>query len=62
MTPIFTLALGAWITNDPVGQVLLVGAALAAAGVLVILVRGIDDLKVSAKLMADIASIVNRLG
>jgi beta-lactamase class A len=30
--------------------------------VLVILVRGIDDLKVSAKLMADIARVVNRLG
>ena len=39
MTPIFTIALGAWITDDPVGQLLLVGAALAAAGVLVILIR-----------------------
>ena len=29
--------------------------------VLVILVRGIDDLKVSAALMADIARIVNKL-
>jgi O-acetylserine/cysteine efflux transporter len=39
MTPIFTIALGAWITDDDVGQLLLLGAALAAAGVLVILVR-----------------------
>jgi len=39
MTPIFTIALGAWITDDPVGQLLLLGAALAAAGVLVILIR-----------------------
>jgi len=39
MTPIFTIALGAWITNDAVGQLLLLGAALAAAGVLVILIR-----------------------
>ncbi|HEU4652002.1 MAG TPA: DMT family transporter [Croceibacterium sp.] len=39
MTPIFTIALGAWITDDSVGQLLLLGAALAAAGVLVILVR-----------------------
>jgi len=39
MTPIFTIALGAWITDDPVGQLLLLGAGLAAAGVLVILIR-----------------------
>lgn len=39
MTPIFTIALGAWITDDPVGQLLLLGAGLAGAGVLVILVR-----------------------
>jgi O-acetylserine/cysteine efflux transporter len=39
MTPIFTIALGAWITDDPVGQWLVFGAALAGAGVLVILVR-----------------------
>jgi O-acetylserine/cysteine efflux transporter len=39
MTPIFTIALGAWITDDPVGQLLLLGATLAGAGVLVILVR-----------------------
>ena len=39
MTPIFTIAAGAAITGDAVGPALLIGAALAAAGVLVILVR-----------------------
>jgi O-acetylserine/cysteine efflux transporter len=39
MTPVFTIAFGAWITDDPVGQLLLLGAAIAGAGVLVILVR-----------------------
>ncbi len=39
MTPIFTIALGAFITHDHVGLQLLVGAAIAGAGVLVILVR-----------------------
>lgn len=39
MTPIFTIALGAIVTRDPVGPVLILGAAIAGAGVLVILVR-----------------------
>jgi O-acetylserine/cysteine efflux transporter len=39
MNPVFTIALGAWITGDSVGQLLLLGAAIAGAGVLVILVR-----------------------
>lgn len=39
MTPIFTIAAGAAITGDVVGPALLIGAALAGAGVLVILVR-----------------------
>ena len=39
MNPVFTIALGAWITGDSVGQLLLLGAAIAAVGVLVILVR-----------------------
>lgn len=38
-TPIFTIALGAWITNDPVGDWLVAGAAVAIAGVAVILLR-----------------------
>ena len=39
MTPMFTIALGVAITGDEVGPTLLIGAGLAAAGVLVILVR-----------------------
>jgi O-acetylserine/cysteine efflux transporter len=39
MTPIFTIALGAAITGDAVSAQLLIGGAIAAAGVLVILVR-----------------------
>ena len=39
MTPLFTIALGAAITGDAVGWQLLAGGALAASGVLVILVR-----------------------
>lgn len=39
MTPIFTIAAGAAITGDDVGLQLLVGALIAASGVLVILVR-----------------------
>jgi O-acetylserine/cysteine efflux transporter len=39
MTPIFTIALGAWITGDHVGAQLLIGAAIAFVGVLVILLR-----------------------
>lgn len=39
MTPIFTIAAGAAITGDAVGPFLVLGAAIAASGVLVILVR-----------------------
>jgi len=39
MTPVFTIAMGAAITGDPIGAPLLVGAAIAGIGVLVILVR-----------------------
>ena len=39
MTPVFTIALGATISGDAVGAQLLVGGAIAAAGVLVILLR-----------------------
>lgn len=39
MTPVFTIAAGAAITGDDVGLQLLVGALIAASGVLVILVR-----------------------
>lgn len=39
MTPVFTIAAGAAITGDHVGLQLLVGALIAASGVLVILVR-----------------------
>lgn len=39
MTPIFTIALGVWLTGDPVGPQLLAGAAIAGAGVFVILIR-----------------------
>ncbi len=39
MTPIFTIIAGAAITGDKVGPPLIVGAAIAASGVLVILMR-----------------------
>ncbi len=39
MTPLFTILLGALVTGDEIGVTLLLGGALAAAGVLVILVR-----------------------
>lgn len=39
MTPIFTIAAGALITGDRVGPQLVMGAAVAAAGVLVIVIR-----------------------
>ena len=39
LTPLFTIALGAWLTGDPVGPRLLVGGAIAIAGVAIILVR-----------------------
>lgn len=39
VTPLLTIAFGAWLTGDPVGPRLLIGAALAIAGVAIILVR-----------------------
>lgn len=39
MTPLLTIAFGAWLTGDPVGPRLLIGAGLAIAGVAIILVR-----------------------
>lgn len=39
MTPIFTIALGAWLTGDAVGAYLIIGALIAAGGVLVIVIR-----------------------
>ncbi len=39
MTPLWTIALGAIITGDTLGPAMLAGAAIALAGVLVILVR-----------------------
>lgn len=39
MTPIFTIALGALVTRDPIGLMLILGAAIAGSGVLVILLR-----------------------
>jgi len=39
MTPLFTIALGAWITNDPIGWQLVVGGALAIIGVTIIVLR-----------------------
>lgn len=39
LTPLFTIALGAWLTGDPVGLRLVVGGAIAVAGVAIILVR-----------------------
>ncbi|MXO68554.1 EamA family transporter [Altererythrobacter marinus] len=39
LTPLFTIALGAWLTGDPVGYRLLLGGAIAIAGVAIILVR-----------------------
>jgi O-acetylserine/cysteine efflux transporter len=39
LTPLFTIALGAWLTGDPVGYRLLLGGAIAITGVAIILVR-----------------------
>ena len=39
LTPVFTILMGATLANEPVGAVMLAGAALAVAGVLVIAVR-----------------------
>ncbi len=39
LTPIFTILMGAWITGDQIGIVMLAGATVAVGGVLVIAVR-----------------------
>ena len=39
MTPLLTIALGAWITNDPIGWRLIGGGAMAIAGVAIIVLR-----------------------
>jgi O-acetylserine/cysteine efflux transporter len=39
LNPLFTVALGAWLTDDPVGPRMLVGGAVAMAGVAIILRR-----------------------
>lgn len=39
MTPLLTIGFGAWLTGDPIGPRLLLGAALALAGVMIIVLR-----------------------
>lgn len=39
LSPLMTVALGAWLTNDPVGPQLLIGGAMALAGVAIIVLR-----------------------
>lgn len=39
INPLLTIALGAWLTGDPIGWTLLLGAAIAMAGVAIILIR-----------------------
>lgn len=39
LTPLFTIALGAWITNDPIGWRLIIGGGLAIVGVAIIVLR-----------------------
>ena len=39
LSPLFTVALGAWLTNDPVGANLIVGGAIALIGVGIIVLR-----------------------
>lgn len=39
LTPLFTIALGAWLTGDPIGARLLIGGGIAIAGVAVIVLR-----------------------
>jgi O-acetylserine/cysteine efflux transporter len=44
LNPLFTVALGAWLTNDPVGARLLIGGTVAMVGVAIILIRPSDTL------------------
>ncbi|UIP08020.1 DMT family transporter [Erythrobacter sp. SDW2] len=39
MTPLLTIGFGAWLTGDPIGPRLLIGAGLAIAGVAIIVIR-----------------------
>lgn len=39
LSPLFTIALGAWLTNDVIGTRLLIGGAIALAGVAIIVRR-----------------------
>ena len=39
LNPLFTIALGAWLTDDPIGPRLLIGGAVAIAGVAIIVRR-----------------------
>lgn len=39
LTPLLTIAFGAWLTGDPVGWTLLAGAAIAVCGVAIIVLR-----------------------
>ncbi|WP_240504565.1 DMT family transporter [Tsuneonella mangrovi] len=39
MTPLLTIALGAWLTGDPIGARLLIGGGIAIAGVAIIVLR-----------------------
>jgi len=39
LTPLLTIGFGAWLTGDPIGWRLLAGAALALAGVAIIVLR-----------------------
>lgn len=39
MTPLLTIGFGAWLTGDPIGPRLLLGAAMALAGVAIIVLR-----------------------
>lgn len=39
LNPLFTVALGAWLTDDPVGPRLIIGGGVAVAGVAIILLR-----------------------
>lgn len=39
LNPLFTVGLGAWLTNDPIGPRLLIGGVIATVGVAIILLR-----------------------
>ena len=39
LTPLMTIGFGAWLTGDPIGWSLLIGAAIAVTGVGIIVLR-----------------------